>query len=200
MLKFRTMRPSDVPAGEADAAWAARMLGAAPAATPPARPAAVRCTRCGAMLRRTGLDELPQLVNVLRGEMSLIGPRPERAHYVERFSTAIRRYDDRHRVRGGVTGWAQVNGLRGETSLDDRVEWDNFYIDNWSPWLDLAIVCRTASAVVRHPGAGYGADPAAHPRRRRLGLRFTRAPQVVAAGAPRDDAEPRSGPVVAAGR
>jgi exopolysaccharide biosynthesis polyprenyl glycosylphosphotransferase len=200
MLKFRSMCSSPEPLGDADAAWASLVLGdALPEGARSRRSTLVRCTRLGAMLRRAGLDELPQLVNVLRGEMSLIGPRPERVHYVRRFSTAIRRYDDRHRVRGGVTGWAQVNGLRGETSLDDRVEWDNFYIDNWTPWLDLEILCRTASAVVRHPGAGYGDAPATHPRPTLRRRRFVRATQIVPA-AQIEDAEGRSEPAVAASR
>jgi lipopolysaccharide/colanic/teichoic acid biosynthesis glycosyltransferase len=106
-------------------------------------------TRLGAFLRATSLDELPQLLNVLRGEMSLVGPRPERPEFVEVFETHVPRYFDRHRVKAGITGWAQVNGLRGRTSLSDRVEWDNFYIDNASPWLDLKIIGRTLLAPFR---------------------------------------------------
>jgi lipopolysaccharide/colanic/teichoic acid biosynthesis glycosyltransferase len=88
-------------------------------------------------------------VNVLRGEMSLVGPRPERPEFVGLFEESIYRYSDRHRVKAGITGWAQVNGLRGKTSLADRVEWDNHYIENWSLWLDLKIALMTALAVVR---------------------------------------------------
>jgi lipopolysaccharide/colanic/teichoic acid biosynthesis glycosyltransferase len=106
-------------------------------------------TRFGAFLRATSLDELPQLLNVLRGEMSLVGPRPERPEFVEVFEENVHRYFDRHRVKAGITGWAQVNGLRGRTSLSDRVEWDNFYIDNASPWLDLKIIGRTLLAPFR---------------------------------------------------
>jgi len=108
-----------------------------------------RRTAVGRFLRRSSLDELPQLVNVLRGEMSLIGPRPERPEFVELFLNDLERYSDRHRVKSGMTGWAQVHGLRGQTSLVDRVEWDNFYIENWSLWLDLKIALLTVAAVLR---------------------------------------------------
>jgi exopolysaccharide biosynthesis polyprenyl glycosylphosphotransferase len=108
-----------------------------------------RRTRVGAFLRRTSIDELPQLLNVLKGEMSLVGPRPERPEFVGLFEESVYRYSDRHRVKAGITGWAQVNGLRGKTSLADRVEWDNHYIENWSLWLDLKIALMTALAVVR---------------------------------------------------
>jgi lipopolysaccharide/colanic/teichoic acid biosynthesis glycosyltransferase len=86
---------------------------------------------------------------VVRGEMSLVGPRPERPEFVELFRGDISRYSDRHRVKSGITGWAQVNGLRGQTSVADRVEWDNYYIENWSLRLDLKILALTAAAVVR---------------------------------------------------
>jgi hypothetical protein len=109
----------------------------------------------GSLLRPYSLDELPQLWNVLRGDMALIGPRPERLSYVERFSPAIYRYAERHRVKPGLTGWAQVNGLRGETSLADRVEWDNFYVENWSWKLDARIMVRTLLALrAPHPTPG----------------------------------------------
>jgi exopolysaccharide biosynthesis polyprenyl glycosylphosphotransferase len=109
-----------------------------------------RRTRFGAFLRRTSLDELPQFINVLRGEMSIIGPRPERPEFAEVFASNVRRYEARHRVKAGITGWAQISGLRGKTSLADRVEWDNWYIENWSPWLDVKILLRTTAAVVRN--------------------------------------------------
>jgi exopolysaccharide biosynthesis polyprenyl glycosylphosphotransferase len=108
-----------------------------------------RRTRVGAFIRKTSLDELPQLINALRGEMSIVGPRPERPEYVARFEERIPRYGDRHRVKVGITGWSQIHGLRGRTSLSDRVEWDNFYIENWSPWLDLKIVLLTIVAVIK---------------------------------------------------
>jgi exopolysaccharide biosynthesis polyprenyl glycosylphosphotransferase len=105
-----------------------------------------RRTRTGTLMRCTSLDELPQLFNVLKGEMSLVGPRPERPEFVDLFGERISRYEDRHRVKSGITGWAQVNGLRGKTSLRDRVEWDNYYIENWSLGLDLKILILTLSA------------------------------------------------------
>jgi exopolysaccharide biosynthesis polyprenyl glycosylphosphotransferase len=109
-----------------------------------------RVTKVGAFLRNTSLDELPQLLNVLKGEMSLVGPRPERPEFVELFEPRVYRYFDRHRVKAGITGWAQVNGLRGRTSLSDRVEWDNYYIENFSLWLDLKIVGKTIVTLPRH--------------------------------------------------
>jgi exopolysaccharide biosynthesis polyprenyl glycosylphosphotransferase len=109
-----------------------------------------RRTLVGRFLRRCSLDELPQLFNVLRGEMSIIGPRPERPEFVELFREDVTRYGDRHRVKSGITGWAQVHGLRGQTSLAERVEWDNYYIANWSLGLDLKILLLTFVALVRH--------------------------------------------------
>jgi exopolysaccharide biosynthesis polyprenyl glycosylphosphotransferase len=108
-----------------------------------------RRTRVGRFLRRSALDELLQLFNVLRGEMSLVGPRPERPEFAERFELSVHRYGERHRVKAGITGWAQIHGLRGKTSLADRAEWDNYYIDNWSAWLDFKILVLTILAVAR---------------------------------------------------
>ena len=102
-----------------------------------------RRTAIGRFLRRSSVDELPQLLNVLRGEMSIIGPRPERPEFVQLFRQDIARYGDRHRVKSGITGWAQVHGLRGQTSLAERVEWDNYYIAHWSLGLDVKILVLT---------------------------------------------------------
>jgi exopolysaccharide biosynthesis polyprenyl glycosylphosphotransferase len=107
-----------------------------------------RRTGIGIVLRKTGLDELPQLLNVLKGEMSLVGPRPERSSYVEQFRESVPKYLDRHRVKTGITGWAQVNGLRGDTSIDERVRYDLYYIENWSMWLDIKILLRTIRAAL----------------------------------------------------
>jgi exopolysaccharide biosynthesis polyprenyl glycosylphosphotransferase len=108
-----------------------------------------RRTVVGTLMRRVSIDELPQLFNVLRGEMSIVGPRPERPEFVELFERRVSRYEDRHRVKAGITGWAQVHGLRGKTSLSDRIEWDNYYIENWSLWLDLKILLMTVAAVFK---------------------------------------------------
>ena len=101
-------------------------------------------TRMGHFLRKTSLDELPQLWNVLRGDMSLVGPRPELPHFVEQFRETIPLYMVKHQVRPGITGWAQVNGYRGDTSIEKRIECDIWYIENWSAWLDIKILFMTA--------------------------------------------------------
>jgi exopolysaccharide biosynthesis polyprenyl glycosylphosphotransferase len=103
-------------------------------------------------LRATSLDELPQLWNVFIGEMSLVGPRPERPHFVDDFSHRIPRYTGRHRVPAGLTGWSQVNGLRGDTSIEERARYDNYYIENWSLWLDAKILIRTVGEVLARRG------------------------------------------------
>ncbi|MFB3855040.1 MAG: undecaprenyl-phosphate glucose phosphotransferase [Vicinamibacterales bacterium] len=102
-----------------------------------------RCTRVGRILRRFDLDELPQLWNVLKGEMSLVGPRPERPYFVEQFKQRFPQYMLRHKVKSGITGWAQVNGWRGNTSIEKRIEYDLYYIENWSVSLDLKILWLT---------------------------------------------------------
>ncbi len=102
-----------------------------------------RCTPVGRWLRRLDLDELPQLLNVLRGDMSIVGPRPERPYFVEQFKHRIPQYMLRHKVKAGITGWAQVNGWRGNTSLEKRIEYDLYYIENWSVGLDLKIMWLT---------------------------------------------------------
>lgn len=102
-----------------------------------------RVTRIGKFLRRTSLDELPQLFNILLGEMSLVGPRPERPQFVEKFKEEIPRYMIKHQVRPGLTGWAQVNGYRGDTSIRKRIEYDLFYIENWTMSMDIKIMFLT---------------------------------------------------------
>jgi lipopolysaccharide/colanic/teichoic acid biosynthesis glycosyltransferase len=106
-----------------------------------------RVSRIGHMLRRTSIDELPQLWNIVRGQMSLVGPRPERPTFVERFEQEHERYWARHRVPVGLTGLAQVNGLRGDTSISDRARFDNYYIANWSLWLDAKVLLLTLREV-----------------------------------------------------
>ena len=136
MLKFRSMR---VDAEAHGPGWST--------AQDPRR------TRLGEVLRRYSLDELPQLWNVLVGDMSLVGPRPERPMYVERFRGSIPRYMLRHHVKAGMTGWAQVNGLRGDTPLEDRIEYDLYYIKNWSLLFDLKIIALTFARVFRDASA-----------------------------------------------
>jgi exopolysaccharide biosynthesis polyprenyl glycosylphosphotransferase len=135
LLKFRSMAP---PVDDGSGVWS----------VPPDR-----LGRVGRFIRRYSLDELPQLVNVLRGDMSLVGPRPERPEYVDRFIARVPHYAHRHRVTVGMTGLAAVNGLRGDTSIEERCQFDNWYIDNWSLWLDTKILVRTLWAVLRGTGA-----------------------------------------------
>ncbi|MFI8455729.1 sugar transferase [Kitasatospora sp. NPDC085464] len=134
VLKFRTLRPSNE--HESATRWNISQDH--------------RMGAVGRLLRKSSLDELPQLWNVLRGDMSLVGPRPERPYFVMRFGQAYPEYADRHRVPVGLTGLAQVNGLRGDTSIEDRARFDNRYIESWSLWQDVKILCRTA-ALMLHP-------------------------------------------------
>ena len=127
MYKFRTMRIS--PAKESDSRWTVQ--------NDP------RCTAFGRILRRTGLDELPQFFNVLRGDMSVVGPRPERPVLVQRFMQSVGNYNTRHYLKVGITGWAQVNGWRGDTSIEKRVEYDLYYVRHWTLAFDLWIVLMT---------------------------------------------------------
>jgi exopolysaccharide biosynthesis polyprenyl glycosylphosphotransferase len=140
IMKFRTMRLSDGPPEPAE-------LELPDDVGPGGVEGEDRRTRLGAFLRATCIDELPQLFNVLRGEMSMVGPRPERPEFVSQFERNVYRYADRHRVKSGITGWSQVHGLRGKTSITDRAEWDNFYIENFSLWLDLKIMVLTLGAI-----------------------------------------------------
>ncbi len=127
MLKFRSMRQDAEAQGPG---WTTK--------NDPRR------TRIGSLIRKTSIDELPQFINVLMGDMSLVGPRPEQPAYVEQFRQSIPRYMDRHREKAGITGWAQINGLRGDTSIAERTKYDLWYIENWSLWLDFKIILRTA--------------------------------------------------------
>jgi lipopolysaccharide/colanic/teichoic acid biosynthesis glycosyltransferase len=131
MLKFRTLKPADHQ--EADTRWTVK--------------GDARMGPVGSLLRKTSLDELPQLWNVVRGEMSLVGPRPERPHFVDQFSQTCPGYALRHRVPAGLTGWAQVHGFRGDTSIELRARLDNYYIDNWSLAADLKILLLTFRAM-----------------------------------------------------
>ncbi|MGK5556444.1 exopolysaccharide biosynthesis polyprenyl glycosylphosphotransferase [Actinomadura kijaniata] len=131
LLKFRTLQPDS--AHESDTRWSVE--------------GDVRMGPVGRFLRGTSLDELPQLWNVIRGDMSLVGPRPERPYFVERFSAAHPGYGLRHRVPVGVTGWAQIHGLRGDTSIEQRARFDNHYIENWSFARDLKVLVWTALAM-----------------------------------------------------
>ena len=112
-----------------------------------------RCTPIGAFLRKLSLDELPQFWNIIRGDMSLVGPRPERPFFVDEFREQIPHYMHRHRVRAGLTGWAQVHGWRGNTSLDKRIEYDLYYIENWSLALDIKILWMTVTNGMVHEHA-----------------------------------------------
>jgi exopolysaccharide biosynthesis polyprenyl glycosylphosphotransferase len=112
-----------------------------------------RVTPIGRWLRRHDIDELPQFWNVFKGEMSIVGPRPERPFFVEQFKHRIPQYMLRHKVKAGITGWAQVHGWRGNTSLRKRVQYDLYYITHWTPWLDLRILWMTVLHGIFHPNA-----------------------------------------------
>ena len=112
------------------------------------KPGDARITPVGRVLRKLHLDELPQLFNVLAGEMSLVGPRPERPEFVARFRQEIPGYMQKHMVKAGITGWAQINDLRGSSDLGKRIQYDLYYIDNWSLWFDLRILALTLWHVV----------------------------------------------------
>jgi exopolysaccharide biosynthesis polyprenyl glycosylphosphotransferase len=137
MLKFRSMRP-DAEA-ESGPVWAV--------------PNDPRRTRVGEIIRRFSLDEVPQLINVLVGEMSLVGPRPERPEFVAQFANLVPRYRERHMEKAGMTGWAQVNGLRGQTSIVERTEYDLFYVETWSLAFDVKILLKTLATVIRDRNA-----------------------------------------------
>ncbi|MBN1876496.1 MAG: undecaprenyl-phosphate glucose phosphotransferase [Anaerolineae bacterium] len=136
MIKFRSMR---VDAEKSGPGWTTE--------DDPRR------TKIGTFLREKNLDELPQFINVLLGDMSLVGPRPERPMYVDQFRRSIPRYMDRHREKAGLTGWAQVNGYRGDTSIPERTKYDLWYIENWSLYLDIKIIIRTILQILRSPNA-----------------------------------------------
>ena len=104
-----------------------------------------RKTKIGSFIRKTSIDELPQFFNVLRGDMSVVGPRPERPFFVEKFKEEIPKYMIKHQVRPGITGWAQVNGLRGDTSIKKRIEFDLYYIENWNLGIDFKIILMTVT-------------------------------------------------------
>ncbi len=137
LLKFRSLKPEN--ATESATNWSVSHDS--------------RIGPVGRFIRKTSLDELPQLLNILRGDMSLVGPRPERPYFVEKFNRQYDSYPLRHRVRPGLTGWAAVNGLRGNTSIEERAYFDNVYIDNWSLWLDVKIMARTLTAVFGGQGS-----------------------------------------------
>lgn len=137
VLKFRSMRPVDE--RESQTQWNISQDD--------------RVGPVGKLIRATSLDELPQLWNILSGDMSVVGPRPERPFYVAQFAETFGGYDARHRVPCGLTGWAQVHGLRGDTSISERARFDNFYIENWSLWLDVKIILMTFTSVFAKPGS-----------------------------------------------
>lgn len=136
VYKFRTMVVQEQK--QSDTTWGSK--------------ADARVTPIGRILRKTSLDEIPQFFNVLLGDMSVVGPRPERPHFVKQFKQSVSHYMRRHSVKSGITGWAQIEGLRGDTSIEKRAEADIYYIENWSFWLDMFIILRTIPSMVKSPG------------------------------------------------
>ncbi|MDH5655388.1 MAG: undecaprenyl-phosphate glucose phosphotransferase [Spirochaetia bacterium] len=136
VYKFRTMKVQEK--NQSDTKWGTKHD--------------TRVTSIGKFLRKTSLDEIPQFFNVLRGDMSVVGPRPERPHFVEQFKIQYHHYMRRHSVKSGITGWAQIQGFRGDTSIQKRVEADIYYIENWSFWFDLMIILRTIPSQLKSPG------------------------------------------------
>jgi lipopolysaccharide/colanic/teichoic acid biosynthesis glycosyltransferase len=153
MLKLRTMWGASADASRRRTRWVEYIDDeAGPRRKHPEDPRV--SNRFARFCRRHSIDELPQFWSVLRGDMSLVGPRPERPHFVEEFSKHIPQYLDRHRVKSGLTGWAQVCGFRGsDSTIEDRTEYDLFYVENWSLWFDLRILLRTVVEVFRGRGA-----------------------------------------------
>ena len=139
ILKFRSMRVNAE--SQTGPVWARHGDG--------------RVTKVGAILRRTSMDELPQLINVLRGEMSIVGPRPERPVFVEAFRTVLPRYDERHLVRPGITGWSQVHMKRvlGPSQVGEKLSYDLFYVENWGLFMDISVVFKTAVEFLFHRAA-----------------------------------------------
>lgn len=139
MIKFRSMRTD----AEKHATWTSKQDP--------------RRTKVGAWMRARNIDEFPNLINVLLGEMSLVGPRPEQTAYVHKFRQSIPRYMERHREKAGMTGWAQINGLRGDTSIIERTKYDLWYVENWSLWLDIKIITRTILMMLFKSGSTQNA-------------------------------------------
>ncbi len=138
LYKFSTMRPG-INELDADQVWTVR--------------SDPRVTSVGRFLRRYSIDELPQFYNVLKGDMSIVGPRPERPFFVERFLSEVGEYNNRHHIKAGITGWAQINGLRGDSSISKRVEYDLYYMRNWSLSFDIRIICLTLVRILHDPNA-----------------------------------------------
>src|SRR5207248_8638171 len=160
ILKFRSMRVDAE--RQTGAVWATK--------NDPRR------TWLGAVLRSTSLDELPQLINVLQGHMSLVGPRPERPELIHKFRKTIPSYMARHRVKAGITGWAQVHGWRGNTSLRKRVQYDLYYITHWTPWLDLRILVMTVFKGIVNRNAYQPCSPRPRTGRAASTAEFTGTP------------------------